>query len=58
MECAFGGFSEEQFQKACDELQQFGRVGNDWELLMEHEGFKIYRRLDEVAPGPLEEPGL
>ncbi|XP_008709063.2 phosphatidylcholine transfer protein-like isoform X1 [Ursus maritimus] len=47
MECVSGGFSEEQFQKACVELQHFGRAGNDWELLMEHEGFNIYRQQDE-----------
>lgn len=47
MEHACGGFPGEEFQKACEELQQFGRVGNDWQLLLEHEGFKIYRRLDE-----------
>lgn len=58
MECVSGGFSEEQFQKACVELQHFGRAGNDWELLMEHEGFNIYRQQDEVAFGPLENPGL
>ncbi|KAM6163620.1 phosphatidylcholine transfer protein [Rhynchocyon petersi] len=45
-EAAGDGFSEAQFQKACDELQQ-PVLGNAWELLVETTDVKVYRLLDE-----------
>lgn len=58
MERVSGGFSEEQFREACAELQQPAPAGADWRQLVETLGISIYRLLDQVAAGPLENPGL
>ena len=57
MDLGVGGFSEEQFREACAELQQPALSGADWELLVETFGISIYRLLDQVAVGPLEDHG-
>ncbi|XP_029784444.1 phosphatidylcholine transfer protein-like [Suricata suricatta] len=41
-------FSENQFQEACAELQQWGPGGANWELLVEILGFRVYRRQDQA----------
>lgn len=53
-----GGFSEEQFRQACTELQQPALAGADWQLLVETLGISIYRLLDQVAAGLLEDSGV
>lgn len=52
-----GGFSQEQFLEACAELQQPALAGADWQLLVETLGISIYRLLDQVAAGLLEDRG-
>ncbi|XP_008589494.1 PREDICTED: uncharacterized protein LOC103606722 [Galeopterus variegatus] len=54
---AAGGFSEEQFLKACAELQQPALAGAPWELLTKTSGISIHRLLDQVAAGPREDRG-
>lgn len=58
MDPAAGGFSEEQFQQTCAELQQPTLAGADWQLLVETLGISIYRLLDQVAAGLLEDSGV
>ncbi|XP_062967625.1 phosphatidylcholine transfer protein isoform X2 [Cynocephalus volans] len=47
MEAAADGFSEEQFQKACTELQQPALAGAPWELLTKTSDISIHRLLDQ-----------
>ncbi|XP_049716155.1 phosphatidylcholine transfer protein isoform X1 [Elephas maximus indicus] len=47
MDPAAGGFSEEQFWKACAELQQPALHGADWERLVEALGVSVYRLYDQ-----------
>lgn len=58
MDAEVGGFSEEQFRDACAELQQPALAGADWQLLVETLGISIYRLLDQVAAGLLEDRGV
>lgn len=55
MDCTVGSFSDEQFLEACAELQQPALAGADWQLLLETVGISIYRLLDQVAAGLLED---
>lgn len=48
MAAAGGGFSEEEFQEACAELQRPAVAGN-WELLLKTSGISIYRLLEESS---------
>ncbi|XP_020847591.1 phosphatidylcholine transfer protein isoform X2 [Phascolarctos cinereus] len=41
------GFSEEEFRKACAELEGPAPAGGGWESLVESEGFNLYRQPDE-----------
>ena len=54
---AAGGFSQEQFREACEELHQPALAGADWQLLVETSGISIYRLLDQVAAGLLDRSG-
>ncbi|XP_068834093.1 phosphatidylcholine transfer protein-like [Capricornis sumatraensis] len=42
-----GTFSEEQFREACAELQRPALSGAAWELLVETQGIRVYRLLDQ-----------
>nr|XP_040124936.1 phosphatidylcholine transfer protein isoform X4 [Ictidomys tridecemlineatus] len=46
MAAAGGSFSDEEFWKACAELQQ-PAVAGKWELLLETSGISVYRLLEE-----------
>lgn len=53
-----GTFSEEQFREACAELQRPALVEAAWELLVETQGIRVYRLLDQVAVRPWRTAGL